>query len=376
MSKSKKPQIIGVPWNFATVWNKTLDSVKDRPFVARNYIYASELGLSFCDRYLKMNAVPYTNPPNERSRRKFQAGNMWEWVVGMVFIAAGLLKKKQLRVEYNFKNSLSVHGKLDFVVGGAFDYDSAKKKIFEIKDSLMLLDLELPPFFFTAIDNFVDQHKGQLLQEVAAEFKSVSSFMMEKVQKTGAMTHHKLQDFHYVHGNDVGVQIGKVTYLCREDCIMEETIIEDDDATLKNYKSDIMQMTAFYNEGFSKKDPVKHLPPKETMVLFDADMGKFYKNFKVEYSSYLEMLYGFKTPKEFADKYQYVATNYSRVFKRCVQEGLSIKREGKEDLIIKLTPKNYDVIDTAKKDFPDWDKQVKAAKKSGLFNEIQENEDE
>ena len=271
--------------------------------VARDYMWASELGKAYCDRYLRMYAVPYTNPPNLRSRRKFQAGNMWEWVVGMVFISAGLLKKKQIRVRTELKNLLPVSGKLDFVVGGYFDYDSAKKKINEIKDSLLLLDLELPPFFFDAIERFVEINKGKLLQEVVFEAKSVSSFMMEKVQKTGAMIHNVLQDFHYVHGNDMGIQLGKLEYLCKDDCIMEEFDVPDSEEIFHYYKADIKRMTGFYNEGFDKKNPQKFMPPKEPMVIFEDGLYKFNKNWNVEYSPYLKMLYGFDEPENYRDEW-------------------------------------------------------------------------
>lgn len=364
-SKAKiQPTLIGAPWNFATVWNKTLDSVQDRPMVPRNYLYASELGQSFIDRYLKMYCVPFTNPPNFRSRRKFQAGNMWEWVVAMVFIAAGLLKKKQIRVETELKNLLRVSGRLDYVVGGSFDYEAAKKRITEIKDSLMLLDLELPPFFFTAIDNFVDEHKGQFLQEVAFETKSVSSFMMEKVQKTGAMPHHVLQDFHYVFGNDQNINQGKLMYLCKDDCIAEEFVVSNNKETFDIYRQDIKQMTDYYNNGFDKKNPLRFAPPKEPHILFEEGTWRFTKNFKCEYSQYLTYLFPeFETPEAFRMQMQPKIASWSRVFKRCVKGD-------------NMTTKNNEVIIEAKKSFPLWDKYVQLAKKDGAFQKPEENEEE
>lgn len=362
-SKKNQPSIIGVPWNFAVVWNQTLDNVKDRPLVPRDYIWASELGLGFCDRYLKMNAVPYTNPPNERSRRKFQAGNMWEWVVGMVFIASGLLKKKQVKARTEIKGLLPVSGKIDFTVGGAFDYESAKKRITEIRDSLMLLDLELPPFFFTAIDNFVDKYKGQILQEVCFEGKSVSSFMMEKVQKTGPMPHHVLQDFHYVKGNDQGLTAGKISYICKDDCIMEEFNLTESKEVFKAYKEDVGSMTEYYHKGFDKKDFMRFAPPKEPQVLFEEGVWRFSKNFRVEYSSYLKMLYGYETPEAYRMAWQYKISNWNRVFKRCVRGD-------------NMTDKNIAVIGEVTKVFPQWDKYVKLAKKDGAFQKPEENEEE
>lgn len=347
--------------------------------VARDYIWASELGKAYCDRYLRMYAVPYTNPPNLRSRRKFQAGNMWEWVVGMVFISAGMLKKKQLRARTELKNLLPVSGKLDFVVGGYFDYDAAKKKINDIKDSLLLLDLELPPFFFNAIEIFVEINKGKLLQEVVFEAKSLSSFMMEKVQKTGAMSHHVMQDFHYVHGNDIGIQAGKISYLCKDDCIMEEFDIQDSEEIFQqHYKPDIKRMTAFYNEGFDKKNPQKYMPPKEPMVIFEDGLYRFNKNWNVEYSPYLKMLYGYEDPENYRDAWMGKVKSWNYTFKRHVLEGTVIQKKNKSGEMVttvaKLTDANLDTIKEASKAFPDWNKYVKKAKAAGVFKkeEIEE----
>jgi hypothetical protein len=381
MAKSKsQPTLIGLPWNFVTVWNQCLDNVQDRPVVPRNYIYASELGQSFISRYLKMNAVVPTNPPNERSRRKFQAGNLWEWVVGMVLISAGLMKKKQLRVETELKGLLRVSGRLDFVVGGAFDYDAAKKKITEIKDSLLLLDLELPPFFFTAIDKFVDDNKGKLLREVVFECKSVGSYMMEKVQKSGAMHHHVLQDFHYVYGNEDQVQEGKVCYIDRDSCLMAEFDVLNNEENFKLYKNDIKQMTEHYNKGFDKKNPLRLAPPKDPHILFEEGTWRFTKNFNVEYSNYLTMIYGFETPEDFRNSCQSKIAAWSRAFRRYVLEGTVIKTKVKGEVkytICTVTDSNKSKRDECIKEGFDWDKYVKAARKDNAFVDKQdENEDE
>jgi hypothetical protein len=286
---------------------------------------------------------------------------MWEWVVAMVFISAGILKKKQIRVEAELKKLLRVSGRLDFVVGGSFDYDAAKKKINEIKESLLLVDLELPPFFFLAIDNFIDRHKGKMLQEVVFEAKAISSFMMEKVKKTGPMPHHVLQAFHYVYGNDAGVSSGKISYLCKDDCIMEEFAVENSEENFAEYKKDIKQMTAYYNNGFDKKNILKLMPPKEPLVLFEDGVYRFSKNFKVEYSSYLKMLYGYETPEAYRMGWQQKIASWNRVFKRCVKGD-------------NITDNNRRVIEEVVKVFPLWDKYVALAKKDGAFKTSEDEE--
>lgn len=363
-SSKSKVNVLGVPWNFAQIWNLTLDNIEDRPSVARDYMYASELGGSFCDRYLKMYGVKPTNPPNVRSKRKFQAGHMWEWVIGMVLISSGMLKKQQVRVESKLPKMLRVSGRLDFICGGDIDWKYAKENVKKIQDSLLLLDIELPPFFFTAIDKFIDKYSGQRLAETVLEMKSISSFMMEKVQKTGPMSHNVLQNFHYVYGNDQGIQTGKLMYVCKDDCIMEEFEIAKDEETLKKYRDDIRLMTKYYNAGFDKKNPTALMPPKEPLVLFEEGVWRFSKNFKVEYSSYLKMLYGYETPEAYRMAWQYKISSWNRVFKRAVRGD-------------RMTDNNLKVIKEVEPIFPQWGKYIKMAKAAGAFAKPEEEgEDE
>ena len=352
-----------IPWSLNTIWNETLDGIQDRPMVARDYIWASELNGAFCDRYLKMNAVPYTNPPNNRSRRKFQAGNLWEWVVGMVLISAGILKKKQIRVEAKLPRLLRVSGKLDFVAGGDVDWKAAKESVKKIQDSLSILDIELPPFFFTAIDKFIDANYGKNLKEYIMEAKSSSSFMMEKIQKTGAQPHHVLQNFHYVFGNEDGIEEGKLTYICKDDCIMEEFSVFNNEENLQLYKDDIKQMTKYYNAGFNKKKPTELMPPKEPLVFFEEGVWRFTKNYKVEYSNYLTMLYGYETPEAYRMAWQRKISSWNRVFKRVVRGD-------------NITANNIKVIEEVVPLFPQWEKYVKMAKADGVFLKADENEEE
>lgn len=356
-------KLVGLPWKFKDVWNQTLDNIGDRPIVPRDYIYASELGGAFCDRYLKMNAVPMTNPPNVRSRRKFQAGNTWEWLLGIILVASGMLKKRQLRVETKLPRMLRVSGKIDYVAGGDIAWDSARANLENFKESLTLIDAEAPPFFFTAIEKFIDKYSGKLLAEYILETKSVSSYMMEKVQKTGPMDHHLLQDYHYLLGNDQGITEAKLIYVCKDDCIMEEFSIVDSEDIHEIYKEDIRQMTKFYKRGFNKKKPTELMPPKEPEVYFEEGTWRFVKNWRVEYSNYLELLYGLQSPEAFRMKWQRPIASWNRVFKRCVRGD-------------NMTENNKKVISEAGVLFPQWDKYVRLAKADGAFQKPEETEEE
>ena len=372
-----KQNLVGIPWKFSDIWNATLDDKSDRPLTKRDYIYASEIGAPFCDRYLKMYAVPPTNPPNTRSKRKFQAGDIWEWIMGIILVSSGMLKSRQIPVKSKLPRMLPVSGRLDFTVGSPADWSVAKESVHKIKAMLETMNLETPPFFFTAIDRLIDKYKNSYLMDVVLETKAVATFTMEKVQKSKKpIRQHSLQEFHYVYNNDIGIENGKVFYVCKDDCILEEfDISRHDEELFKEYKDDIRQMTKYYNAGFDQRDPTKFMPPREPLILFDDVLFKFQKNLGVEYSPYLNMLYGYETPEKYRNAWSYKATAWSNVFKRAVLEGTYVKRDGKPDLLMKLTPKNHEHIAEASKMFP-WKKMVAQARAAGAFANASEDDEE
>ena len=144
---------------------------------------------------------------------------------------------------------------------------------------------------------------------------------------------------------------------------MEEFIVNDTDELFEEYRTDIKLISRAYANGFNAKDVVKQMPPKEDLVLYEESLFKFAKNWNVEYSDYLTLLYGFETPEKYRNAWQFKINQWNRVFKRCVKGD-------------RITDKNIEVIAEAKNHFPKWDKMVAAAKKAGAFVDNQEEEDE
>ncbi len=352
-----KAKIIGQPWDFTVEWNKALNCVPERPLIKREHCWASELGGSFVDRYLRMNAIPYTNPPNERSRRKFQVGDVFEWIVGMVLTSIGILQQRQIRNEVQLPGLLKVTGKLDYVAGGVVDWEKSLHEINKLKILFSQTNDETPRFISHTIDHVFNAMRKRFststLMEVIFECKSISVRMFEKVEKTGAMPHHVLQSGHYLIGNNRDITLAKICYISKDDCLMTGFDLQNSKELRAAYKKDVQQMTEYFNAG-NKDKPLKTLPPKEPEVLFDPLMFRFEKNFRVEYSSYLEMLYGYKTPEEFRFKWSKEVSNWNRVFKRCVMGE-------------KMTDKNKAVLSSVAKMWPNWDDYVYKAKSKGVF---------
>src|SRR3990167_6044044 len=116
-------------WSFSKIWNRSLEQRVEKPLEPRDRIWASELGGAYIDRYLKMKGEKPSNPFDSRSLRKFEAGRIFEWIVEMVLVRAGILISKQDWVDFQYPVLLKVTGKMDHLAGGKPDYEKARSQV-------------------------------------------------------------------------------------------------------------------------------------------------------------------------------------------------------------------------------------------------------
>ena len=291
-------------WTFSKIWNESLDSREERPVVARNRLWASELGKSDAELYLKLLGTEPTNPPNSRAMRKFEAGNLFEWIVKLILIRCGVYQESQKWIGGRIdSDSLEVSGKLDHIAGGVPKYGEAVKNI----DALLL-----PPFFTKAtiaiLDYFRKEHPNGL-EEKILEIKSVSSFGFDKVEASGKPIYgHDLQAFHYAYNEKKNAAI---VYICRDDMRLMEVLIEHNDPILfLKYQDRIKRISGYYNR--------KEMPQIDPPILFED--GRFTKNFGAEYSSYLTKFYNVADQLEFDEKYSPSVERWNRVLGRIKED--------------------------------------------------------
>ena len=290
-------------WTFYNIWNESLESRKERELKPRQKIWASELGSSYIDRYLKMKAVKPTNPPNARSLRKFEAGNIWETIVGYVLSRAGILIANQSWLSYQYEGQFPVTGKLDFVAGGKPDFNKAQ---FVLSQEFGWLPEFVTKATLNIVNHLSEKHPNGLPQNIL-EIKSCSAYMFELYEKRGVGSHnHKLQLFHYLKAKQM--KEGHIVYICKDDARMLEIPVINPSNVEKDYKQSIVDITYFVSENVQ--------PPKEKYIIFDDEFGKFSANWKVAYSNYLTKLYGFKNQLEFDTKYKPIVNKWNRVLER------------------------------------------------------------
>lgn len=315
-------------WSFASVWNAGMEKEDVRTYEPRDYMWASELGKLPSDVYLKMKGVVPSNVPNARSLRKFEAGNLWEWLVKIILIRAGILIEEQMRVKVGYADTIEVSGKMDFYAGGKVDREKAQRAIDE---------LYLPEKTQKAMENVVEYLATKYpdgLRKKALEIKSVSSFMMNALEITKRpLEIHALQAYHYTKGEVV--DRADVVYICRDDCrMMEFPIFKDDKRYEPMYYEYVKQMTEYYRTDTE--------PPKAEPIVFNEINGKFELNRLIGWSSYLTLIYGFTDQLEFDEKYKGKPASWNRVLTRAKQELPMTKNNEEKKLEIREAGFDFD----------------------------------
>lgn len=296
-------------WSLSQAWNAALDIPRERELVERDYIWASELGGSRYDRYMRMHGRPPITPPGQRARRKFSSGDMTEWIVKQVLVRSGIFLSAQDHI-VNEEGAMKVTGRCDFIAGG------------QIKD----IDVsDLPESLQVIAGNTVNILREQYLNGLDTqilEIKSCSGMMFNRYEIAPSPS-HALQAFHYAHTLDIPAHL---VYVSRDDLrLCEYVILPNSERYKKLYFEDIESMKLAYD--LPLRQTAKQL--REPLLLFEN--GKFSKNWKVEYSNYLTD-YGFERPDEYADKAK-VSTRLNNVLKR-IREGKELTKVNKEALDI------------------------------------------
>lgn len=314
-----KEQQVAINWGLSQIWNEAAMK-ENRPLQKRDYVYASEIGMPFYDRYLKMKAVEYTNPPNNRSLRKFLAGNIWEYTTKHILIACGVYHNEEVKVDAKpYDDCLDVHGRCDFIAGGYIDADEAMAR---------LEAMNFPDYLSVIGKRIIEALQGKELMRKILELKAVSTFAMDKVERMGEpMPNHALQGYHYQKNGNIPAE---VAYICKDDCRMAQfALIEQHVEPL--YRKDLELMTNYWKK--------KKQPPKDPLLKFDEIFGKFVKNLGVEYSPYLSH-YGFETPDEYRNSISYI-DKWNRALNRFVLAETGAKTPTGKPIVV--TSKNNDM---------------------------------
>ena len=292
---------------------------RDRESTERDYVYASELGGSIFDVWMKMKNQPVTHPPNARAYRKFKMGNRLESEVKELYEIAGLLVHDEKRVTREPTNDMvGISGRLDFFLSYDGMIDRAKKysNLPDWKNDLLQNILKSPPInpnrpVYYESDEEAEKDKlsvAELLEMNApieprswiVELKSVSSQMFPQREQEPA-PNHWLQAGFYSKEEDVPALI---EYINKDDGFMATHFVDVNDAEEKTTEW-LKELSGYYEAN--------ERPPLEPLIINEG--GRCKKNWKVEYSNYLGE-YGFEMPMQYREAVDKKIGRWNRVLKR------------------------------------------------------------
>lgn len=326
-----------IDWHLGEMWNMAAFKPQ-KPLVRRDYVYASELGGSMVDRYLKMNAVPMTDPPNTRSLGKFLAGRLWEKSVKNVLKACGIYHRDEVVCNSApYSDTLEVHGRCDFICG-AFETEFAQYQLDAIKD---FIDEDL----YHKGCGIIQKLGGKPLKTKGIELKSCSSYVYDRVVSTKRpIPIHAQQGNYYQRFLKIPFD---VSYISKDDSFMVDAAI--DSANMEPLlRADLERITYFILKGI--------VPPSEPIMAFNYLLGKFEKNIQIEYSPYISMR-GYKSPYEYRQSVEPLIKRWNNVLNRYAAiEGGSLTKTGKE---MKLSPQNKEVRAEIIRDGYDFDELLR-----------------
>lgn len=305
------------------IWNDSI-STEDKPLAKRDYLWASELGKPDVDVYLAMNATPPTNPPNMRSRRKFYAGHVWEFIVGVVLNSIGIIQEGQEEV-WTKDGALWVKGKLDYKIGGKPDYEKGRKFIKSLP-----FDPAIEVRFLNTINLIESKFGNTEIDTMIYEIKSCSEYVYNKISEGGNISGHDLQIFHYLKG--LNINSGMIAYVSKNDSLMAEREILNNQDTYMPYSEKLLRIKKYID--------LAEMPPREPLIVYE---DKFQKNFGIEYSNYLTMLYGYDRPDQYSEVISGQVASWNRVLSRIID--IETGKTTPTGKAIQLTDKNKIAIE-------------------------------
>lgn len=322
-------------WSVRHAWNAAILG-KEREIKPRDYLYASEIGIADIDIILRLKGTKPSNPPDDRANRKFFAGNLFEDVLFLALLRCGVILESQKKGEYQYDGLLRVSGRCDMICGGEINVDKCESEIRNMKLTEHMENISLSVLYALA-----SEYGSMTLKPILVECKSSSLTMFNKYAKSDAPSDsHVMQVFHYL--KSFHMDEGRIVYICKDDCRMIEFPVfnplgGESDVEIK-YRTEIKRLTDLYQSN--------ELPDKESEIIFEN--GKFSKNWRIEYSNYLTMIYGYKAGYEYAEKTRSICDRWNRIIKRI--------KEGKE-----LTKDNKAGISEIKSMFPDFESFIEKA---------------
>lgn len=294
----------GEEWALVGIWNQELTfGRKEREPYSRNIIWASEIGKDIYERWLKMTAVKPDFDYDDRTLRKFEAGNFFERILAFVLVVAGILINDNKSYVIPADNDhLEVHVRPDFIAGGKPNWEEARKRVSE--ELLFKLMPNLGRIAEQLVEKFSKQYPNGL-KIMSFEAKSLNSqvFWSKKDYLQEAYPHHIMQTFTEMKAT--GLPEGRIVYLSKDDLTMAEfALFLNSEKLNEMYENDVRAITKHIREGTEPPKPENIVFDPRAKIKFQKDKkpytidGAYVSNWQISWSNYITRITGIKGKKQ------------------------------------------------------------------------------
>lgn len=323
-------------WSIQPFWNGSIPISAFRENQPRDILFASDIGASFYDMYLRMQGIQATNRASDTARRKMEAGNFYEAVVVWVFKRCGILKETQGKIRLlDDPDYLPIYGRFDILSGHdgnwnatRAEFDELFKKLdgdyiatAEVATEIMLSEgVEVTPetikafiagfnaakitgfdFPFLNITKKISLATIEKLSELFPdglhdkiyEVKSINSRAFWKGDEmiSRAYDHHiKQLSFYQIFREQEKIMPGSFLYIDRDSMCLSELPNVVNMTVVKEVFEWVEKMTYYYRNKIE--------PPKPECIIFDAAEGKYVFNWLIGWSEYKDLILDGKSEEE------------------------------------------------------------------------------
>ena len=264
-------------WNISSLVKDLITFNQSDPS-PREEIWASDLGKTHLDTYLKMKGVKYTNPTDGNGMFNFFMGKAIENGLTQMLLDCGIAHETQERIEIKLPNCLPVVGKPDVLLE-VKDWDETIKNIKITSDDSNEERLEVKKQKLIGLVREWQKNYPGGLPKTAFEVKSTSEWGFNNGKMVGfkkAYPHYFLQAYTYLYG--LNLPEVHLLFISKGSKMMtEEIVILKNEEVEREWKEEIKMIT----DNF-KKD-TEPAPP-ELMTI--NGWGKEAMNWELNYSPY------------------------------------------------------------------------------------------
>lgn len=267
-------------WSISKTLSEGFKSER-RPPKEREYIYASEIGKQFFDRYYKMNGYEPSEKLSSRTYFRFFIGDLLEYGILRLFHRAGMqiqVQKGREKCIVETEGLFPVSGKYDAIISADGDWDTA---IRNIKITPLDVTESFIDRYAIGIAEYCKKHYPEGFDNQLFEIKTINSMSLKSNMKKGLMAkeyyHYHLQLYTYM--KYLGVDKGIIFYISKDDGVFHVQEVHKTEQLEKDWLADVKGITECIRKDIPPEFPQPYRLKNDKYVVDWSVVGSDFLEF-------------------------------------------------------------------------------------------------